>query len=305
MLLAFALTALGPIISLIIGLEQYHLLDGFDFKPGEPLTLCGTTQASCISMFQGRFQTVLLFRFLPVNLFGWFGWLWLNADLFYRYMQPFAGMDSAAPATSNILLRYPTAMPVIITAQAISNGHWRVALMSGYSFCSRVAPILASDLFLATATSTGYHIEINKGNFWVCFVVLIVYLLTIPFIRPTPAYRLPRFPSSIVHVIGYCYASRIMDEKVFGNTMLSVQDATDERVHLESKIHLAKKYYKFGYYMGKDSKMHLGFDVAERQNEAGKSETVIGVDPGISIGGSCWRCWLRLPSIIQKAQSEA
>lgn len=55
------------------------------------------------------------FRLLPVLITNLCSLLLLGADNFYRHHQPFAGMDDAAPSSSNIPLDYPSCIPIAIT----------------------------------------------------------------------------------------------------------------------------------------------------------------------------------------------
>ena len=243
-----------------------------------------------------NFATAFLFRSLPSEVFVLFGLLWLSADTFYRNTEPFAGMIKAMPATSNLLLDYPSSPPIVITLKALSNHHWRVAIFSVCSLLATSPPIVAAGIFVSTPTQTGYVITIQQFNFWFCYAVLVLYLITIPFARPTPAYRLPRSIRSLADVLIYCYASRILDDSVLGEPVFSAQDKADRRIHLESKIHLAKRKYQFGVYMDEDGQEHFGFDVAEREGLSGQESQVRSVDPGRAIyGGFGSKYYFRRP----------
>ncbi len=76
---------------------------------------------------------------------------------------------------------------------------------------------------------------------WFCFAVLSAYLIAIPFIRPAHVHRLLQSVFSIADLLSYCYASCIFDDAIVGGSILPVQESTDERVHLEAEIHLAKE----------------------------------------------------------------
>jgi hypothetical protein len=104
--------------------------------------------------------------------------------------------------------------------------------------------------------------------------------------RPPPGYRLPRPVRTITDVLSYCYASRFLDDRgPDGKPIFSAQDIGDERVHLELRIHLSKKEYEFGSYLGRDGKRHIGFDVSARNDEAGREVRVTKFDPGVGIHG--------------------
>lgn len=225
-------------------------------------------------------QGAILFRFLPVWILGLFSDLWFNADLFYRATQPLAAIDGASPPRKNILLDYSTSIPILITIKAALNGHWRVALFSLHSLRGNIPPVIAARIFSSNLSASGYRLTIQPANFWFCFAVLVIYLFTIPLVRPTPAYRLPRVVVNISDLLSYCYASRILGNEILGRPIFSVQERIDEKLHLESKVHLAKQNYRFGFYLGKDGNRHIGFDVTERQNFLGYIELVDNVEPG-------------------------
>ncbi len=85
----------------------------------------------------------------------------------------------------------------------------------------------------------------------------------------------------------------------WGNQYFSHKTKTDRRIHLESKIHLAKRNYQFGVYMDENGKEHFGFDVAEREGLFGQESQVRSVDPGRAIytGLGNLRFYFRRPEL--------
>lgn len=196
-------------------------------------------------------------------------------------------------------------MPVVVTVKAVLNRHWTVALFSLLSLTASVPQIVAGGIFVGTPNADGLVEHIDRGAFWFTFGVLILYLVCIPLARPTPAYRFPRCITSIAEVIQYCYASQIFEERLHGQPILSTQDATDQRIHLVSRVHLAKRNYQFGLYLGSDGRRHIGFDVAERQNSEGTLEYVDTIDPGRALYPMVELCqyWFRKPRIVRTNDS--
>jgi hypothetical protein len=240
-----------------------------------------------------------IYRFLPVLLMSAFNLLWVNADSFYRNFQPFAGMKDGGSATSTILLDYPSSPPVLVQIKAATNGHWQVVIFSLLSLGSSAPPIVATGVFVSTATSFGYTVSIEPVNFWAIFVILCIYIFCLIIARPTPGYRLPRYVNSISDVLSYCYASRILDDlSADGKPIFSAQDTNEERIHLESRIHLAKQEYEFGLYLGKDGKRHLGFDVAVREDATRRQVHVTKIDPGTGVYLGFGTLWLRRPKVV-------
>ncbi len=297
---AIALTVLALVIS---GLINGSLLQGIHINATSENSPSYAFWSTSDASKPYNSKEAFLFHFLPVTLMAWFSIIWPKVDHFYRYTQPFAGMANAAPATSNILLEYPSLMPVQITFKAVANKDWRVALFSLLSLTASVPPIVASGIFVGIPDATGFIEHIQPINFWFCFFILLMYLLCLVVARPPPAYRLPR---NGIYTIGdlmqWCYASRIFDEELHGRPMFEVQDAEDERIQLLSRIHLAKRNYQFGLYLGIDGRRHLGFDVAERNNASGQLEYVDKVDPGPTLYFRCdgIPCYLRRPRIVRR-----
>ncbi len=304
----FAVSGTIIIVLTIIGLASHRVQAGFDSDfenwTGVPYISRATSDQG-ISTFLGvqgisSFLEVLQFRFLPVEFFVLFGLIWVNADIFYRVMQPYAGMEDPSPVTENLLLDYPSCAPGIIFIKAVSNKHWRVALFSLLALLSTAPPILATGVFISTPSTNGYVISIAPLNFWACFGILGIYLICTFLVRPTPAYRMPRNVVGLGDVLSYCYASRVLDD--LGpdqKPIFSAQDIGDERVHLESRIHLAKKQYQLGMYLGKDGKRHFGFDVAVRNDSSGKQVYVTKLDPGFGLRGLSGTWYWRRPKLVK------
>ena len=219
-------------------------------------------------------------------------------------------MDDAAPASSNNLLDYPSCTPIAIIIKALGNGHWRVAVSSLFSVLGRIPPVLAIRIF-ENANDGDFLVRIKPANFWTTFTFLMIFFVCLPLARPTAAFRLPRPIHSLSDLLCFCYASRMFDDKILDKPAFSVQDPTDERVHLESRIRLAKQKYQFGLYLGKDGRRHLGFDVAERQISSGQLVSVDKLDPGRALylgPGILWRkrnsatsrWFFRKPRVIRK-----
>lgn len=297
---AIALTVLALVISGLIDGKLprgIHIIAASENKPSLLFWIPSDTAKPYST------KEAFLFRFLPVSLMACFSLLWANIDHFYRFTQPFAGMANAAPATSNILLDYPSLMPTQTTFKAVANKHWRVALFSFLSLTASMPPIVASGIFVGIPDATGFNEHIQPINFWFSFSILLMYLLCLVVARPPQAYRLPR---NGIYTIGdlmqWCYASRIFDEVLHGRPMFEVQDAEDERIQLLSRIHLAKRNYQFGLYLGIDGRRHLGFDIAERINASGQLEYVDKVDPGPTLYFRCdgIPCYLRRPRIVRR-----
>ena len=299
----FTLLALVALAFVIIGLSNRHLQHGIQLHPANIESPSNSTsnEASRSHVFDS--SESFLFRFLPVYLMGMFTILWNNADRYYRYMQPFAGMSVPSPATENLLLDYPTYMPIAITFKAATKGHWRVALCSLLALTGTIPPIIASGIFVGSTDATGVIVRLNPLNFWATFSILIIFCLCIGYARPTTAYRLPRCVWNIANLTLFCNQSRLLDDEILGKPVFSANDPSEERIHMESRIHLAKQKYVFGWYPGKDGKRHLGIDVAERQGPLGQVESVEIVRPGrgLYLAPEGWSIYFRNPQLVRQA----
>jgi hypothetical protein len=245
----------------IIGLAKHRVQNGYKGHVFSTFTI--DENFASLDYFQEGFR----YRFLPVLLMYAFSHIWRSADWYYRATQPYAGMSEAAPATQNLLLDYPSNLPVLVTIKAVKNHHWRVAFYSALSLASSAPPIVAAGIFTVTSIGTHLIVSIQEVRFWASFSIIILYLFCLIGVRPPPRYRLPRRITSINDVFSYCYQSRLLDDiGVDGKPVFSAQDIGEGKDHLEARIHLAKKEYQFGLYLGKDGRRHMGFDVSSRDN---------------------------------------
>jgi hypothetical protein len=173
-----SLSAFGMILTVLIalitaGLAKHRIQAGF--KDTFMLLTPSTVHMTVATLHS--FEASFLLRFIPVVLMNLSSCIWDMADMFYRITEPFASMSEPGPAAANLLLDYPSTAPVAITIKAIQNGHWRVALCSTFSLLANIPPIIATSIFVGTPTPDGVAISIEPINFWVFYVLLIVYLV--------------------------------------------------------------------------------------------------------------------------------
>jgi len=220
-----------------------------------------------------------LFRFLPTATLSMFGIIWPGADLFHRRMQPYAEMSGINVADKTILVDYLGAITPIVIISALSNRHWKVAWFALLSVTAALASTLAGDIFtiLPLEPVDGYesfYILVNGKAFWASLAVLVLYCISLVVVRPTSRWRFPRAVGSLADMLTYCYASNLIHHPMF-----EVQAMDDKQIHLQSKIHLGKHEYGFGFYHGRDGRRHIGFDIVERQVGADSPENIDVVIP--------------------------
>jgi hypothetical protein len=260
------LVPIGSVLIVIIaltitGLAKHHVQNGYKGHIFSTFTI--DENFAGLDYFQEGFR----YRFLPVLLMYSFSHIWWSADLYYRATQPYASVNEAAPATKNLLLDHSSNHPVLVIIKAVKNHHWRVALYSALSLASSAPVMVANGIFTVTSTGTHLIVSNQEVSFWVSFCIIIVYIFCLIGVRPPPKYRLPRRITSINDVFSYCYQSRLLDDiGVDGKPVFSAQDIGEGKDHLEARIHLAKKEYQFGLYLGRDGRRHMGFDVSSRDN---------------------------------------
>lgn len=108
------------------------------------------------------------------------------------------------------------------------------------SVLDRIPPVLTIGIF-ENANDGDFLVWIQPANLWKTFTFLMIFFVCLPLARPTAAYRLPRPIHSLSDLLCFCYASRIFDDKILDKPVFSVEDPTDERFHLETRIHLSKR----------------------------------------------------------------
>ena len=248
----------------------------------------------------GSFVTHFTWLFLPSFLFAAIGSAFLNADLFYRNMQPLCGMDRANLAEENLLLDYLSTDPVTTIIKALNNSHWRVAWHAFLAIHITIPPILAGRVFLPASTTNGYEIHIDQNSLYLLVSLLGLYCISFYFVRPPDRFRAPRIIFNVLDLVSYCYMSTVKD-----NAEFCVQEPDDREIHLVSKVHLAKRRYQFGMYLGLDGHRHMGFDVSEWRTPEG--EVYYPVDtfnPCSAFYGGFINWYFRTPRISHMQQKD-
>ncbi|CAG8232802.1 unnamed protein product [Penicillium salamii] len=278
--LAFLLAiGVALFITCIFGICRNIVNKGFDFTPSVPRTHIALVQE-------------ILFAFLPALFFNMFCMEIHATAYFYRLLQPIANMENPVSAEESVLLDYAGQNAASATLTAAKNKHWRVAWFNFLDGLSALPFVLIAGAFTAQETSAGWHVTVAPGSFYTLFALLIIYCVSLVLCRPPPEYRTPIMIPTLAELLTLCYDSQILDGNEF-----SVQDPSDRQIHLVSKVHLAKRKYRFGLYMGRDGRRHLGFDAtSEKATECG-TPPVYGIEPGWAIYFSFKPLWLRYPAV--------
>ncbi|CAG8232270.1 unnamed protein product [Penicillium salamii] len=278
--LAFILAiGVALFITCVIGMSQNIVQRGFDYTPSVPRANIALVQE-------------ILFAFLPALLFNIFSMEAYAAAYFYRLLQPIANMENPVSAEETVLLDYVGRNAASATLTAAMNKHWRVAWFSLLSIISPLPFVLIAGAFTAQETSTGWHVTVAPGNFYTLFALLIIHCISLVLYRPPPEYRTLIMIPTLAELLTLCYDSQMLDGNEF-----SVQDASDREIHLVSKVHLAKRKYQFGLYMGRDGRRHLGFDATSDDATECDMPPVYGIEPGRAIYFTSRPFWLRHPAV--------
>ncbi|CAG7955110.1 unnamed protein product [Penicillium salamii] len=272
-------------VTCIVGMSRDIAHRGFYFTPPVPTASIALAQ-----------QT--LFTFLPALLFDLLSIEVNTAAYFYRLHQPIANMQSPVSAEKSVLLDYVGRNAASAMLTAAANKHWRVAWLSFLDSVSAIPLILVANAVNAEETPDGWHVNVTGGKFYSLFALLIVYCVSIVLCRPLPEYRTLMVVSTLAELLTLCYDSHMLDGNEF-----SVQDASDREIHLVSKVHLAKRKYQFGLYMGRDGRRHLGFDATSDRAIEGDVPPVYGIEPGRAIYFTSRPLWLR-PPVVKYPEGE-
>lgn len=183
--------------------------------------------------------TNFLYTFLPTLLALFAFLLWQPLDLAYRRLQPFFTLSQStlkngdgAPAETTLLLSYPSDPPFYSTLIALSNTHYRLALLTLTTLITATLPILASGIFWAQFSiprqetfifshQPGYHaLSVFLTLYALAFVVAIPPSRNREIFLPTPA------PNSFAGVRDVLGRARMLDDYAFYSPVSKVDLVT-------------------------------------------------------------------------------
>jgi hypothetical protein len=146
--------------------------------------------------------------------------LWLPLDFAHRRLAPFAAMSAPRGATAekSLLLDYPFAQPVSVTLAAISNRHWKVALLSAMSTINFAIPVLSGGIFWAQwyPGAATVRIAAHPPGLYALCVFLALY--TVAFLALVPGRRtvaLPHGATCLAEIISWLYMSPLLCDRSF------------------------------------------------------------------------------------------
>ncbi|QDS68159.1 hypothetical protein FKW77_010363 [Venturia effusa] len=161
-----------------------------------------------------------LYSFIPCLLGLLMYLIWLPLDFTHRRLAPFAAMSgpSGASAEKSLLLDYPFALPVSVTASAISNRHYKVGLLSAMSTINMVIPVLAGGIFWAQWYPGAQNVRIAAqpaGLYALCFFLALYAVALFALIPGRKTIALPHDARSLSEVISWLYMSPLLCDRAF------------------------------------------------------------------------------------------
>jgi hypothetical protein len=220
----------------------------------------------------------ILFRSIPTYFAGLFiNTIIPSIDLNMRFMQPFVEMlpivQQPGQAAKTVLLDYITLSSLQVPLTAYANEHYKVSWFSTLNTISPLFPIFVGGLLTVSPTSNGEHVHLSfsLSAYIGIMVSLVLYSISLPFGYPHAHRLLPRQFYSMADLIAMCYASRFM-----ASPHLDITDSQrcPSKAHMEARILNSRDEFKFGMYVGRDEKMHLGFDISAIEKPSGSGIVV-------------------------------
>ncbi|KAG6057930.1 hypothetical protein E4U32_004846 [Claviceps aff. humidiphila group G2b] len=245
-LVTFALVTGSLVVALLIVsfLPQTRLETGF-----APLVVVkpDSSAFSCANF---------LYSFLPAALGMVLFIVFQSLDKALRMLQPWADMSGldGAPASRSILADYAACLPFQAPWKALSNGHWRVAVISLMSTLFIFIPILAGGLFMALTTPSGQvRMFPSMPVFGVLLAFLLFYVGCLCILMPCrQQFRLPHPVETIASIISFCTAQELCADSAF-RSVRSRNDLMD-RLGVSRADRREESVWIFGLLAGRDEK---------------------------------------------------
>jgi hypothetical protein len=215
----------------------------------------------------------ILFRSVPTYVAGLFiNTIIPSIDLNMRFMQPFVEMlpivQQPGQAAKTVLLDYITLSSLQVPLTAYANEHYKVSWFSTLNTISPLFPIFVGGLLTVAPTPNGEHVHLSFSlSAYIGIIVsLVLYSISLPFGYPHAHRLLPRQFYSMADLMAMCHASRLM-----ASPHLDITDSQKcpTKAHMEARILNSRDEFKFGMYLGRDERLHIGFDISATEKPAG------------------------------------
>jgi hypothetical protein len=161
-----------------------------------------------------------LYSFVPCLLGLIMYLIWLPLDFAHRRLAPFAAMSgpNGANAEKSLLLDYPFAMPFSVTLSALSNRHYKVALLSAMSTINMAIPVLSGGIFWAQWYPGTQMVRTSAqpaGLYAICFFLTLYTLALFTLIPGRKTVALPHGARSLSEIISWLYMSPLLCDRAF------------------------------------------------------------------------------------------
>lgn len=177
-------------------------------------------QLDAASNSEGFSPANFLYSFVPCLLGLILYLIWLPLDFSHRRLAPFAAMSSpnGANAEKSLLLDYPFALPISVTASAVANRHYKVALLSAISTINMVIPVLAGGIFWAQWYPAAQKVRIAAqptGLYAICFFLALYTVALFSLVPGRKTVALPHDTRSLSEIISWLYMSPLLCDRAF------------------------------------------------------------------------------------------
>ena len=220
----------------------------------------------------------ILFRSIPAYIAGMFiNTIIPSVDLNMRFMQPFVEMlpivKQPGQAAKTVLLDYITLSSLQVPLTAYANKHYKVSWFSTLNTISPLFPIFVGGLLTVAPSPNAEHVHLSfsLSAYIGIMVSLIIYSISLPFGFPHAHRLLPRQFYSMADLMAMCHASRFMASP---HLDITHRRKCPTKAHMEARILISRDEFKFGNYLGRDNKMHLGFDISATEKFSGSGNIV-------------------------------
>ncbi|KAF2397424.1 hypothetical protein EJ06DRAFT_558982 [Trichodelitschia bisporula] len=218
--------------------------------------------------------------------------LWLPLDLAHRRLAAFAAMagPNGASAEKSLLTDYPYLLPGSVTLSALSNGHYKVALLSFISLTNVAIPILAGGIFWTQwyPNQSALRVSAHPAGLYALCVFLALYAVGLLALWPgRRSVALPHDARCLAELLSWVYMSPLLVDRAFSRCgtkaelvgrlvgsapegprgfFASMADLVGSRARVADveKGHAGERRgevrYGFGVYVGRDGLEHLGVD---------------------------------------------
>ncbi|TID16943.1 putative alpha-1-6-mannosyltransferase [Venturia nashicola] len=172
-----------------------------------------------------------LYSFIPCLLGLIMYLIWLPLDFTHRRLAPFAAMSglNGTTAEKSLLLDYPFALPIFVTASALSNRHYKVALLSAISTINMVIPVLAGGIFWAQWYPSAQKVRIAAqptGLYAICFFLALYTIALFALVPGRKTIALPHDARSLSEIISWLYMSPLLCDRAFARCQTKAELVT-------------------------------------------------------------------------------